>query len=178
MRRTRILTAAAGIAAASMALAGCSGGDSGGGSDGDPGGEVEVFTWWAAGTEKAGLDALVEVFNEQNPDVEFINGAVAGGAGSAAKDLLQSRLQAGDPPDTFQAHAGAELQDYIDAAQVEDVSDLYEEFGLTEAFPQDLLDRLTVDGAIYSVPANIHRANVVWANPGVLEEAGLDPEAE
>ena len=81
-------------------------------------------------------------------------------------------------PDTFQAHAGAELQDYIDAAQVEDVSDLYEEFGLTEAFPQDLLDRLTVDGAIYSVPANIHRANVVWENPGVLEEAGLDPEAE
>ncbi|MGO3253377.1 ABC transporter substrate-binding protein [Microbacterium gubbeenense] len=182
MRRTRVLMAAAGIAAASMALAGCSGGSDGGstdgGTDGGSGGEVEVFTWWAAGTEKAGLDALVEVFGEQHPDVEFINGAVAGGAGSAAKDLLQSRLQAGDPPDTFQAHAGAELQDYIDAAQVEDVSDLYEEFGLTEAFPQDLLDRLTVDGAIYSVPANIHRANVVWANPGVLEEAGLDPEAE
>ncbi|MGO1236255.1 MAG: carbohydrate ABC transporter substrate-binding protein, partial [Microbacterium gubbeenense] len=152
MRRTRVLMAAAGIAAASMALAGCSGGSDGGstdgGTDGGSGGEVEVFTWWAAGTEKAGLDALVEVFGEQHPDVEFINGAVAGGAGSAAKDLLQSRLQAGDPPDTFQAHAGAELQDYIDAAQVEDVSDLYEEFGLTEAFPQDLLDRLTVDGAI------------------------------
>src|SRR5699024_1522526 len=107
----------------------------------------------------------------------FVNGAVAGGAGSAAKDLLQSRLQAGDPPDTFQAHAGAELQDYIDAAQVEDVSDLYDEFGLTDAFPADLIDRLTVDGAIYSVPANIHRANVVWSSPSVIEEAGLDPKA-
>ncbi len=175
MKRTRILTIAAGASALALGLAGC-GGDGGGGGEGGAD-EVEVFTWWAAGSEKAGLDALVEVFGEQHPDTEFVNGAVAGGAGSAAKDLLQSRLQQGDPPDTFQAHAGAEIQDYIDAAQVEDVSDLYDEFGLTDAFPADLVDRLTVDGAIYSVPANIHRANVVWANPAVLEEAGLDPEA-
>src|SRR5690606_35267960 len=116
--------------------------------------------------------------NEQHPDVEFINGAVAGGAGSAAKDLLQSRLQAQDPPDTFQAHASAELQDYIDAAQIEDVSSLYDEFGLNDVFPADLVDRLkSEDGAIYSIPSNIHRANVVWANPAVLEANGIDPAA-
>ncbi len=181
MRNRSLATLTAGAAALALALTGCAGGgssDGGGGDEGGSGSEVEVFTWWAAGSEKAGLDALVSVFNEQHPDVEFINGAVAGGAGSAAKDLLQSRLQAGDPPDTFQAHAGAELQDYIDAAQIEDVSDLYDEFGLRDAFPADLLDRLTVDGAIYSIPSNIHRANVVWANPAVLTEAGLDPAAE
>lgn len=182
MHKSRLLTVPAGAAAIALGLAGCSGGTDGGsdgGSEGgSSGGEVEVFTWWAAGSEKAGLDALVEVFAEQHPDFEFVNGAVAGGAGSAAKDLLQSRLQAQDPPETFQAHAGAELQDYIDAAQIEDVSDLYDEFGLRDAFPQDLVDRLTVDGSIYSVPSNIHRANVVWANSSVLEEAGLDPEAE
>lgn len=174
----RRMTVVAAVAAASLALAAC-GGDSGGenGSNGGGGGgnEVQVFTWWAAGSEKLGLDAMVEVFNEQHPDVEFINGAVAGGAGSAAKDLLQSRLQANDPPDTFQGHAGEELKDYIEAGQLEDVSDLYEEFGLTDVFPQDLLDLVTVDGAIYSIPSNIHRSNVVWANPTVLEEAGIDP---
>ncbi len=138
---------------------------------------VEVFTWWASGSEKLGLDALVEVFEEQHPDVTFVNGAVAGGAGSAAKDLLDSRLAAGDPPDTFQAHAGAELTDYVRAGQLADVSDVYDEHDLREAFPPDLVERLTVDGRIYSVPSNIHRANVVWANPVVLEAAGLDPEA-
>jgi len=174
----------AGAAAVSLLLAACSGNDSandndngGGGGDAAGGGEVEVFTWWAAGSEKLGLDALVGVFEEQNPDITFINGSVAGGAGSAAKDLLQSRLQANDPPDTFQAHAGAELTDYINAGQLEDVSDLYDELDLRDAFPADLVDRLTVDGKIYSVPSNIHRANVVWANPTVLEEAGLDPAA-
>jgi glucose/mannose transport system substrate-binding protein len=163
-----------------LTLAACGGGDTGGEGNGGEGGgnRVEVFTWWAAGSEKAGLDALVGVFEEQHPDIEFVNGAVAGGAGSAAKDLLQTRLQAQDPPDTFQAHAGLELQDYIDAAQIEDVSGLYDEFGLTDVFPQDLVDRLsTEDGAIYSIPSNIHRANVIWANPTVLEENDIDPEA-
>lgn len=177
MRTTRkFIAAAAGLAMASLALSAC---DSGGDDTADGGAdEVEVFTWWASGSEKLGLDAMVGVFEEQHPDVTFINGAVAGGAGSAAKDLLQSRLQANDPPDTFQAHAGAELTDYINAGQLEDVSDLYDEFDLRDAFPADLVDRLTVDDKIYSVPSNIHRSNMVWANPSVLEEAGLDPEAE
>src|SRR5665647_2365505 len=83
------------------------------------------------------LSARVATLADKYPDVEFINGAVAGGAGSAAKDLLQSRLQANDPPDTFQAHAGMELNDYIQAGQVQDISDLYTEFGLTDVFPQE-----------------------------------------
>lgn len=181
MRVNRRMTATVAMAAAlGLTLAACGGGGDGGeGGEGGGSDEVEVFTWWAAGSEKAGLDAMVGVFEEQHPDIEFINGAVAGGAGSAAKDLLQTRLQAQDPPDTFQAHAGLELQDYIDAAQIEDVSSLYDEFGLTDVFPPDLVDRLsTEDGAIYSIPSNIHRANVVWANPTVLEENDIDPEAE
>ena len=166
----------AGVAAVALVLTACSGGNGGGGdTGGGPGGDVEVFTWWAAGSELAGLEALEAVFTEQHADYTFVNGAVAGGAGSAAKDLLQTRLQAGDPPDTFQAHAGEELADYINAGQLEDVSALYDEFGLNDVFPQDLLDLLTVDGAIYSVPSNIHRSNMVWANPTVLEAAGVDP---
>ncbi|MFR9725188.1 ABC transporter substrate-binding protein [Streptomyces sp. MS19] len=170
----------AGAAVTAFTLSACSGNSNGGGGGGSEGGssdsEVEVFTWWAAGSEKAGLDALVGVFDQQHPDTDFINGAVAGGAGSAAKDLLQSRLQANDPPDTFQAHAGAELLDYINAGQLQDVSSLYDEFDLREAFPADLVDLLTHEGKIYSIPSNIHRANMMWSNASVLEENGIDPE--
>jgi glucose/mannose transport system substrate-binding protein len=48
-----------------------------------------------------------------------------------------------------------------------------EGLGGSKVFPQDLIDRLTVKGNIYSVPSNIHRANVVWANPAVLKKAGI-----
>ncbi|WP_049564567.1 ABC transporter substrate-binding protein [Streptomyces sp. SBT349] len=177
----RIGAMVAGAAITALTLSACSGNSNGDGGDGGSEGggsasEVEVFTWWAAGSEKAGLDALVGVFNEQHPDTEFVNGAVAGGAGSAAKDLLQSRLQANDPPDTFQAHAGMELLDYINAGQLQDLSPLYDELGLRDVFPADLLERLTHEDEIYSIPSNIHRANMMWSNPAVLEENGLDPQ--
>ncbi|MGH3352034.1 MAG: ABC transporter substrate-binding protein [Nocardioides sp.] len=161
---------AAGLAALSLLAVSACGSDSESGSTD----EVEVFTWWAEGSEKAGLDALVKVFDEQNPDLKFVNGAVAGGAGSDAKNVLQSRLQNGEPPATFQAHAGAELTDYINAGQIEDLTDLYEEKGWNEQFPEGLLDRLKQDGGIYSVPSNIHRANMLWANPAVLKKAGIE----
>jgi glucose/mannose transport system substrate-binding protein len=134
---------------------------------------VEVFTWWASGGEKAGLDGLVSVFSTACPSYTFVNGAVAGGAGSNAKAYLASRLKQSDPPDTFQAHAGAELSDYIDAGQVEDLSSEYRQWGLNTAFPKSLLANITVNGKIYSVPANIHRANVVWTNKTVLADAGI-----
>ena len=181
MRTARKFTAmAAGLAVASLALAACSSGErqrrrdraaraAATRSRSSPGGPAAPRS--SASTPSSACSTT------QNPDVTFVNGAVAGGAGSAAKDLLQSRLQANDPPDTFQAHAGAELTDYINAGQVEDVSALYDEFGLRDAFPADLVERLTVDGKIYSIPSNIHRANVVWANTQLLTDSGLDPAA-
>lgn len=186
-KRSTRLPILAVLATSSLILSACGGGDTGGSGDGgtSSGGaaagggdasEVQVMTWWAQGSEKAGLEALVKVFGEQHADTKFVNAALAGGAGSQAKQKLQADLQAGNPPDSFQAHTGAELHDYIEAGQIEDVSGLYEEFGLTEVFPETLIEQLTVDDKIYSIPSNVHRANVVWANPAVLEEAGIDPE--
>ncbi|MEV4757677.1 ABC transporter substrate-binding protein [Micromonospora sp. NPDC049559] len=173
MRFTRRTALAVVGVAALLAPAACGSGDDSGGSGGK---NVEVFTWWADGGEKAGLDGLVSTFGTACPDYTFVNGAVAGGAGANAKQVLASRLQQGDPPDTFQAHAGAELQDYINAGQIEDLSAQYKEWGLTEALPKGLLDNLTVDGKIYSVPSNIHRANVLWSNKSVLSKAGITSE--
>ncbi|MBJ8338982.1 carbohydrate ABC transporter substrate-binding protein [Antrihabitans sp. YC3-6] len=156
------------VLAVAMTVVGCGGA---------PDTDVEVFTWWANGSERAGLDALVTVFEEQHPGLTFVNGAVAGGAGSTARDVLNYRMGAGDPPDTFQAHAGKELTDYILGNRVQDLKGLYDENGWSSVFPEQLLQLLTVDGKIYSVPSNVHRANVVWGNADVLTRAGLDMES-
>lgn len=182
MRHIKLFAAAA---AAALTLTACGGGADAPASEATDGkawegdsSEVVITTWWEAGSEKVGFDALGDVFKAKYPDVKFTKAAVAGGGGSQAKQKLAADLAAGSPPDTFQAHAGAELTDYIDADQILDVSGLYDELKLKEAFPATLIDRLTSDGKIYSVPSNIHRANVVWANPEVLKEAGIDPMKE
>ncbi len=173
MRLSRRVSVAVVGLTALLAATAC--GDDGGGGTAVK--NVEVFTWWADGGEKAGLDGLVGTFGTACPNFTFVNGAVAGGAGSNAKQVLASRLTQSDPPDTFQAHAGNELNDYISAGQIEDLSAKYTEWGLTNAFPAGLISNLTVDGKIYSVPANIHRANMLWGNKTVLASAGIAANA-
>ena len=34
--------------------------------------------------------------------------------------------------------------------------------------PANLIPLISQDGNIYSVPVNIHRANVLWYNPDIL----------
>jgi glucose/mannose transport system substrate-binding protein len=176
MNRTARKVLAVVAAGSLLTLAACSSSKSSGGSS-SKGKNVEVFTWWTSGGEKAGLDGLTTTFAKDCANFTFQNGAVAGGAGANAKQVLASRLQQSDPPDSFQAHAGAELTDYINAGQVEDLSADYKTWGLDTAFPKGLLDNITVDGKIYSVPANIHRANVLWTNKKVLADAGITAPA-
>ena len=59
--------------------------------------EVEVFSWWTGGGEAAGLDAMIEVFKDKNPNIEFVNSAVAGGAGTNARAVLATRLSKMSP---------------------------------------------------------------------------------
>jgi glucose/mannose transport system substrate-binding protein len=137
--------------------------------------KVEVFSWWTGGGEAAGLEAMIEVFNAQNPNVEFINAAVAGGAGTNARAVLATRLQAGDPPDSWQGHAGQELiGTYVAGNQIQPLNDLYEEEGWLAVMPETLIPLISDNGNIYSVPVNIHRANVLWYNPAVLSANGVD----
>ncbi|MGH3736421.1 MAG: ABC transporter substrate-binding protein [Micromonosporaceae bacterium] len=170
MRRIAVL---AGAVVTGLVLGACGGGGGGGETK-----DVEVFTWWTEGGEKAGLDELVSTFGKQYPDYKFVNAAVAGGAGSNAKNVLASRLQSNDPPASFQAHAGGELSDYIKAGQLQDLTALYKEEGWDKVFPPGVVESLTYQGKIYSVPVNIHRANVVWANPAVLTKAGITEPAD
>jgi ABC-type glycerol-3-phosphate transport system substrate-binding protein len=151
-----------------LAISGCGG--NGGGGDAS---QVEVFSWWTGPGEADGLAAMRADFEKKNPGTKFVNAAIAGGSGTQAKAVLASRLQNRKPPDSFQGHAGAELLDYIKAGQIEPLDSFYQENNLRQAYPKQLLDQITYQGKIYSVPVNIHRSNVLWYNPKILEDAGI-----
>jgi glucose/mannose transport system substrate-binding protein len=137
--------------------------------------DVEVFSWWTAGGEAEGLEAMMEVFDAEYPEYNFINAAIAGGAGTEARAVLATRLAAGDPPDSWQGHAGQELiGTYVVAGQLQSLNDLYEANGWYDVMPETLIPLISEGGNVYSVPVNIHRANVLWYNPAVLEENGVE----
>ncbi|WAA09282.1 ABC transporter substrate-binding protein [Fervidibacillus albus] len=161
----------------SVFLTACNNSDESSGTD-DSGEEtsskLEIFSWWTGAGEEDGLLALIELFEDKYPDIEVENAAVAGGAGTNAKAVLASRMQGNDPPSTFQVHGGEELNaSWVAAGKMEPLNDLYEQEGWNDKFPQDLIDMVSVDGNIYSVPVNIHRSNVLWYNKKIFEENGL-----
>jgi glucose/mannose transport system substrate-binding protein len=135
--------------------------------------ELAVFSWWTGPGEAQGLASLIKIWNKQHPNVPFKNETVAGGAGSKAKAVLAQRLAAHKPPDSFQGHAGAELQDYVKAKQVEPIDFIYKKYGFNKIMPAQLIKQIAYKGHLYSVPVNIHRANILWYNPAVLQKAGI-----
>ncbi|MBE2233905.1 MAG: extracellular solute-binding protein [Anaerolinea sp.] len=137
-------------------------------------GDLEIYSWWTAGGEADGLNAMYELFKAQHPQVNIVNATVAGGAGSNAKAVLTTRMQANDPPDSFQVHAGHELIDtWVVADKMEPVTFLFEENGWMDVFPPGVIDVLSYNGDIWSVPVNIHRSNVLWYNSAIFEQNGL-----
>jgi glucose/mannose transport system substrate-binding protein len=140
-----------------------------------PAGQLVVASWWTAGGEAEGLTGLFDIYASKYPDVEIVNATVAGGAGFVFRPVLKTRIIAGDPPDTFQLHAGLEVEGYDPETYLDPLDDIYASEGLEEVFPADLLTLLEYKGHYWGVPVNIHRSNVLWYDKSLFEEAGLTP---
>jgi glucose/mannose transport system substrate-binding protein len=71
--------------------------------------KLEIFSWWTSGGEAAALSELFNVYKKQDSGVAIVNATVAGGGGSAARPVLQTRLAGSNPPDSWQTHPGWDL---------------------------------------------------------------------
>lgn len=173
------------VLALTMMLAACSSGGSddekskskgsdSGKSTGDSG-KLEIFSWWTAGGEADGLDALLDVFKDKHSDIKVENAAVAGGAGSNAKQVLSTRMQGGDPPSTFQVHGGSELLQWVNSDKMQPLDDLYKKNGWDKKFPDKIIDMNSKDGHVYGVPVDIHRGNVLFFNKKIFDKYNVDP---
>lgn len=166
-RRTVLTTTSA---AALAGLAGCSGG---GGDDG--GNELELLHAWSSGDGNAAIEALIEGFQEEHPDVEFAEEPVDGAARSNLDQVVLNKLQASDPPGTFQTWPGKTLEKF-DGAFEDIEGDVWDD-DLKENYLAGPQEQAQYDGSYVTVPLNIHRINNLFYNTAVVEEAGVDPES-
>jgi glucose/mannose transport system substrate-binding protein len=156
-----------------VVLAACGGGQKGNFSD--PTDRLEVVSWWVSPSEHPAFEVLLDAFKEANPDVETVDGTIAGGGGSNVQVALAARLQAGDPPDVWQTFLGSSLRAWVNADRIANVSSVFESSGLDRTMPQALLDAATYRVKAWGVPTGSHRGNVLWFSLRVLKEAGVTP---
>ena len=141
----------------------------------EEGGTLEVFSWWTSPGEAPALQALFDTFLAAHPGVEIVNAAVAGGAGINAIAVLQTRLQGGQPPDSWQTHIGRELIDqYVVPGYCEPITDIYTAEGWTDVMPAGLVEQATWESEQYSIPVGVHRGNGFWYNKQVMADNGIE----
>lgn len=135
---------------------------------------LEIFSWWTTGNASIGLSKLYDLYNQENPGVKIVNATLAGGADAIAPTVMVSRMQGGDPPDTFQVQIGRELIDtWVVADKMENLDDLYKSEGWDTLLPKALSDLVTYQGHYYAVPVDIYRANMMWYNTQTFATMGI-----
>ena len=142
-------------------------------ADGTTKHKVELFSWWIAPGEAEALNALVALNRSAHPGVDVYNAAII--SGPKAREVLDERLAAGEPPDLYQENA-YNLVDLLAAnpGRLQPLTNLFEELGLLDVVVPEVIADVTVDGEIYSMPVNIHRENAVMYNTQVFKDLQLE----
>jgi glucose/mannose transport system substrate-binding protein len=136
---------------------------------------LEIYHWWTAPGEREAADAMFAALKEAYPDIVIDENPNPGGGGVNQRVVLQSRIAAGDYPDTFQTLGGAELKNYVDSGVLEPLDDFYAETGYGDQIPGPLLSAVSVDGHPYVVPLNMHIQNILYYNQKLFDELSLTP---
>lgn len=144
-------------------------------ADTDAKGKVNVYHWWTAGGEKQAIEAVIGGFEGTYAKQDAKSNAVPGGAGGAMVMKVKTLQQANRAPESFQAHPGEEIQPYLAADMLFDLSGLWQELGLRERMIGKIADLCVADdGGYYIVPVGIHKTNTVFYNIHMFEEYGIE----
>jgi glucose/mannose transport system substrate-binding protein len=132
-------------------------------------GEVEVLHWWTSGGEATSVAFLKQKLAESG--VDWVDFAVAGGAGESAMTVLKSRAISGNPPTAAQIK-GPSIQEWGDLGFLASIDDVAQANNWDDILPGIVSQGMKHNGKYVAAPVNVHRVNWLWANPEVFRKAG------
>jgi raffinose/stachyose/melibiose transport system substrate-binding protein len=160
-------------AAGAAALAAC--GDSGPKKDGAAGGSgTDASYWFLSGAPaEAVRKGAVDRFNQANPSNKIVTTAFQN---DAYKPKIKTALGAGQGPTIIWGWGGGGLKSYVDAGQVEDLTDWFGQNAAVKdrLFPSSF-GAATVNGKIYAMPSETVQPIVMFYNKKVFNQVGVQP---
>jgi ABC-type glycerol-3-phosphate transport system substrate-binding protein len=90
-------------------------------------------------------------------------------------EVLNARLTAGQPPDTFEVSAGTNLKSYADAGMIAPLGEFYTNTDYANLILPPVWSAVSFDGEPYAVPYKIHPRNVLYYNKARLDSVGFVP---
>jgi raffinose/stachyose/melibiose transport system substrate-binding protein len=163
----------AGGAGAAAALAAC--GSSGPGTSGGGGGGSGASTYWyLSGAPGEGIRTnTVKRFNTANPNSKITGTTFQN---DAYKTKIKTAIGAGQAPTIIWGWGGGGLKSYVEAGQVEDLTDWFSQNGAVKdrLFPSSF-GAATINGKIYAMPAETVQPIVMFYDKRAFDKIGAQP---
>jgi len=135
-------------------------------------GNVELMHRLVGGDGGAALDALVDGFGQRHPDH-----SLADVTNENLSLAVKSRILKEDPPDVWIEWPGRNLQPYVDAGVIGDLTDVWTGGEMKGVYLDGPKSAAQFDGSYRAVPLNIHRINNLFYNVELAEAHGIEPRA-
>ena len=130
---------------------------------------IEVLHWWTSGSEIQALHSLKQKM--ETTGHHWQDFAVGGLAGESAKNTLRIRALSGNPPNAAQIK-GPEIHLWGNSGFLTPLNDLVQTEDWDTQIPAKIADYLKVKEEYIAVPLNVHRVNLLWANPMLFTLSG------
>jgi len=130
-------------------------------------GEVTMLHAFTGEEDVAGLNAIIDAFNEEYPDIAVLEE----GTGDF-ESLARTRIGAGNAPDIILHPQPGLLEDFWNQGVVTPLDDVLDVDTLESETVGGLLDLVTFDDELYGVPMRLSLKSLVWYNPATFEAGG------
>jgi len=132
-------------------------------------GTIEVMHDWKSGDGESAFQALLDVYRRRH------DGSLTARSTDSVRLSVKTELLRRDPPDIWFDWPGRNLEPYVEADVLTDVSGVWADSDLEAHYMDGPSDLSRFDGRYLAVPMNIHRSNNLFYNVEHAERAGVDP---
>lgn len=138
-----------------------------------PEGELDYKAAYGGPAAWAWDQENVARYLEMYPDLEIDHSGV-NLYSSPVPQALYIFLDSNQNTDVFSGFVVGHLRDYVARGEIADISDLWQEMGWDDVFPEAVKERVTIDGKQYFVPMAM-QWNPIWYRSDIFAEVGLTP---
>lgn len=133
--------------------------------------QADVIHYWTSGGESRSIAVIAREYEKRGG--KWVDDPAVGP--QAEITMAMSRIAGGHPPTAMYWQTGAPTRELAQQGVLTDLDWLAAAGDWKKNLPAVLLDKVTVDGHVYSTPIDINSANWMFYSIKVFQQAGLRP---
>jgi ABC-type glycerol-3-phosphate transport system substrate-binding protein len=138
---------------------------------------AEVWNYYAAGSELAGMTALIDQANADNPGTKFVSKVIPGNVVELRRQL-QTAFIGGKPPAAYQTSMASELKTFVEGGRLHPLTDVWAKIKGDQIFPEGVQRVVKINGVPYGLPFDLAEINNIFYNKAIFAKLNLTPPTD